>query len=317
MENRGGGLFRKLGAFLDGNRLGELLVSKGVLTPQQLQQALELQRNKDTDHLGRVLVRSGALRRRDLYTALAQQAAARFVIGAAAFFLTFASCGGVKTAKAGPTRDIPAQIRLASTANAAFAPPASHAALFGASEKISTDISPFTKWTGMFRRLDTAAADSRNQRIISEWKQNLESMKDLPLEKMAQKVNDLVNRYDYINDSKNWRTGDYWETPVEFFTRGGDCEDFAIAKYASLRALGVPEERLRITILQDMRKNIPHAVLALYTDDDVLILDNQIKTVRSSSSIGHYRPIFSINRNAWWLHTKGGDTMIASASAGE
>ena len=311
-KNRSGGLFTHLKILFDRNRLGELLVSKGVLTPGQLRQGLALQKG-ETDQLGRVLVRSGLIRRCDLYTALAQQMAMRCMVGAAAFFLVF-SAMGIKQANAGVARDIPAQIKLASAANSAFAPPAHHAALFGASEKASGNLDAFTKWTGMFRRFEAAMNDSHGQKVTREWKENLESMQGLSLEAMAREVNDLVNKQDYINDSRNWGTSDYWETPVEFFTRGGDCEDFAIAKYASLRALGVPEERLRITILQDTQKGIPHAVLALYTDDDVLILDNQIKSVRSSSSIGHYKPIFSINRNAWWLHTKGGSTVVASAA---
>ena len=310
--SKGRGLFNNLKALFDRNRLGELLVSKGILTPGQLRQGLALQKS-ETDQLGRVLVRSGLIRRRDLYTALTQQTAMRCMIGAAAFFLTFSTIG-VKQANAGVSRDIPAQIKLASAANSAFAPPAKHAALFGASEQVSANLNAFTKWTGMFRRFEVAMNDAHGQKVTREWKENLESMQGLSLEAMARSVNDLINRTEYINDSRNWGKSDYWETPVEFFTRGGDCEDFAIAKYASLRALGVPEERLRITILQDTQKGIPHAVLALYTDNDVLILDNQIKSVRSSSSIGHYKPIFSINRHAWWLHTKGGSTIVASAA---
>lgn len=311
-ESKGGGLFRGLKTLFDRNRLGELLVSRGVLTPQQLRQALALQKG-EADQLGRVLVRNGLIRRRDLYTALTQQVAMRCLVGTAAFFLTFAA-PGIKPANAGVSKDIPAQIKLASTANSAFAPPPHYAALFGASEQASTNLDAFTKWTGMFRRFEAAMNDAQGQKIVREWKENLESMQGLSLEAMARSVNDLINRTEYINDSRNWGKSDYWQTPVEFFTRGGDCEDFAIAKYASLRALGVPEDRLRITILQDTQKGIPHAVLALYTDDDVLILDNQIKNVRSSSSIGHYKPIFSINRHAWWLHTKGGSTIVASAA---
>ena len=56
---------------------------------------------------------------------------------------------------------------------------------------------------------------------------------------------------------------------TDFFTRGGDCEDFAIAKYTALRALGVPEERLRVAIVHDDEKNLPHAILVVYTDNAV------------------------------------------------
>jgi predicted transglutaminase-like cysteine proteinase len=121
-----------------------------------------------------------------------------------------------------------------------------------------------------------------------------------------------MNEKPYILDNKNWGKSDYWGTPIEFMQRGGDCEDFAIAKYTALRALGVPEERLRIAIVQDTYKNIPHAVLAVYTEDGLFILDNQIKTLVSAESTGRYRPIFSINRTAWWLHNEPDTTRVAS-----
>ena len=41
---------------------------------------------------------------------------------------------------------------------------------------------------------------------------------------------------------------DYWATPVESLRKGeADCEDYAIAKYFTLRQLGVADDKLRIT----------------------------------------------------------------------
>ena len=67
-------------------------------------------------------------------------------------------------------------------------------------------------------------------------------------------------------------------------------------------------------IVKDMEKNLPHAILIVYGDSNTYVLDNQIKTVRTTGSIGHYKPIFSINRSAWWLHTSPQNTMVASAA---
>ncbi|MCB1839662.1 MAG: transglutaminase-like cysteine peptidase, partial [Alphaproteobacteria bacterium] len=90
--------------------------------------------------------------------------------------------------------------------------------------------------------------------------------------------------------------------------------DFAIAKYVALRALGVEEARLRIAIVHDKLKNIPHAILVVYTSEGALILDNQNKEVLNSDALRtRYRPIFSINREYWWLHTAPESTLIASA----
>ena len=146
-----------------------------------------------------------------------------------------------------------------------------------------------------------------------KWKSEIEKYKGMPLRTMAAKVNTFINKTPYITDSKNWGKSDYWATPVEFFTRGGDCEDFAIAKYVSLRALGVPENRMRIAIVQDTVKNIPHAILVVYTNSGAMILDNQSTVMKSADTVKRYKPIFSINRTAWWVHKAPTTTLVASA----
>jgi predicted transglutaminase-like cysteine proteinase len=131
---------------------------------------------------------------------------------------------------------------------------------------------------------------------------------------MVQKVNELVNRQPYLEDIDNWKKSDYWANPVEFFERGGDCEDFAIAKYTALRLLGVPEERLRLAIVHDKIKDIPHAILIVYSDDGPLVMDNQVSKVKRADKVNRYKPIFSINRHSWWLHTVNKPTIIATAA---
>ena len=307
------GILSKLKLLFERNRLGELLVAKGALTPHELHQALQAQKQDGAKHLGRILLQQRYVSRRTLYTALTQQLTVRFMAAAATLIISFAALGGVKPARAGTIKDVPAKMTLVSVANPAFAPVKNHAPLFGTNEKESTNLQPFTKWSGMFERFDAAMHTQNGQKVIREWQTHLAAYQGLPLIQMAQKVNDLVNKQPYIVDSKNWGKSDYWETPIEFFTKGGDCEDFAIAKYASLRALGVPEDRMRVAIIHDEIKDMPHAVLILYTDNGPVLLDNQIKDVRYTDTVTRYRPIFTINRHAWWLHTQPATTVIASA----
>ena len=68
-----------------------------------------------------------------------------------------------------------------------------------------------------------------------------------------------------------------------------------------------------MAIVQDTVKNIPHAVLVAYTDEGAYILDNQIKSLVDAERKGRYKPIFSINRQAWWLHKTPNRTVVASA----
>ena len=62
------------------------------------------------------------------------------------------------------------------------------------------------------------------------------------------------------------------------------------------------KEDMRIVVLQDLNLKVAHAVLVVYIDGKALVLDNQITKVVESKRIKHYKPIFSINEGAWWLH---------------
>ena len=115
-------------------------------------------------------------------------------------------------------------------------------------------------------------------------------------------VNEFANRFRYVLDQDNYGKSDYWAIPREFLTLGGDCEDYSIIKYFSLRQLGVPVEALRVVIVQDTNLRIPHAIMALQLGDDMVILDNQIKEVVSHRRIAHYLPVFSVNEHHWWMH---------------
>ncbi len=303
------GIFKTLKTYLDRNRLGELMVVRNHLTPAELKHALALQK-EDRRPLGRILVEEGFVTQRQIRAAMTTQFALRGTAAALTLFVSVFTFD-VRTASAGSLKEIPPQITLAS---ASVGNVASYPNLFGTGEKRSGDLSAFVKWSAMFDRFERDSNSQQGQRVMAKWKADLETMRGLPLEDMVEAVNTMANKVRYIGDNKNWGKSDYWETPVEFFTNGGDCEDFAITKYISLRALGVPDNRMRVAIVKDLEKGIPHAILIVYGDNGTYVLDNQIKTVRSTQSISHYKPIFSINRSAWWLHTNPGSTMVASAA---
>ena len=303
------GIFKTIKTYLERNRIGDLLVMRQALSPAQLKTALAKQQF-DSRTLGDILVQEGYVTRGQIRSAMATQYAVRSCAAALTIFVSV-SLSTPRTAHAGSLKDVPAQLTLAS---ASVGSVAAYPQLFGTGEKRSGDLSAFTKWAAMFDRFERDSRTDQAQGVLATWKSKLEPMRGLPLDQMVLQVNDMANKVKYIGDNKNWGKSDYWETPVEFFTRGGDCEDFAIAKYSSLRALGVPDDRMRIAIVKDTEKNLPHAILIVYGDSHTYVLDNQIKTVRTTGSIGHYKPIFSINRSAWWLHTSPQNTMVASAA---
>lgn len=117
-------------------------------------------------------------------------------------------------------------------------------------------------------------------------------------------VNRFFNRREFVGDIDHWGQKDYWATPVEFLaTDAGDCEEFANAKYMTLRALGVPEERLRITYVDAVHLEQAHMVLAYYPDTgtDPLILDNLVNSIQPASQRTDLDPVYSFNGTDLWL----------------
>lgn len=183
---------------------------------------------------------------------------------------------------------------------------------FDMNESRFDNLTPFPKWTGVMLRYenqqDVSDDDCGTVRYhpcsIKDWQKMLDNLKDKSLEEQLDTVNDWSNAHPYIIDQLNWGINDYWETPFEFMEVSGDCEDYAISKYYSLRALGIPADRMRIIILQDLNLGgIIHAVLGVYDDDNnIIILDNQSKQIIPALKIYHYRPIYGVNEDYWWTY---------------
>jgi len=177
--------------------------------------------------------------------------------------------------------------------------------LWGTAETRSANIKPFPKWTDMLdrhraeeQRGDTACAPTRFVRCgVADWLAFLAGERGKDRTAQMIDINAYLNLHPYVFDRIN-----YWETPREFVLRDGDCKDYAIAKYFSLRYLGWPEEQLRVVVVQDLNLRVAHAVLAVYIKGEIMILDNQAHQVVKAESIRHYLPYYSINESFWWLH---------------
>ncbi len=117
------------------------------------------------------------------------------------------------------------------------------------------------------------------------------------------RVHRYVNRFRYVTDARNWRRPDFWAVPEQLFARGGDCEDYVIAKYISLRAIGIAAERLRVVVVYDRKKRQDHAVLVVFGPGGTMVLDNYHRRVMSWADMRkRYKPYYSLNENAVWLH---------------
>jgi len=182
---------------------------------------------------------------------------------------------------------------------------------FGTSEQKSTNLTAFKKWNGALARYAKERAQARSggcsaQKLntcnFKKWMDFLNTLRKKDLVSQIRAVNDYMNRAPYITDPVNWGQKDFWAAPGEFMAKFGDCEDYAIAKYISLRLLGYKDDNLRVVAVKDLNLKIGHAVLIVYYKGKPYVLDNQIKQVVPASKIKHYLPVFSINASAWWKH---------------
>jgi predicted transglutaminase-like cysteine proteinase len=153
----------------------------------------------------------------------------------------------------------------------------------------------------VYRRCAEVAADCPSQ-AVGAWQALLKGLAGAQPAQQLREVNRFINQWPYKPDQENWGRRDYWATPLEFLRRSGDCEDYAIAKYVSLRALGYPRERLRLVVLQDVLRNLPHAVLAVEVEGETLILDVVSNAVLPDSRLAHYVPYYSLDETSRFAH---------------
>jgi predicted transglutaminase-like cysteine proteinase len=125
------------------------------------------------------------------------------------------------------------------------------------------------------------------------WDAFIDKMARQPRKNQILYVNRFMNAVPYQTDQHNYHVADYWATPIEFLKNGGDCEDYAIAKYITLKRLGIPPEDMKIIIVHDATSNEDHAILEI----DGNILDNQ-----SKSSQANYTKIVAINEVKTWVY---------------
>ena len=185
-------------------------------------------------------------------------------------------------------------------------------ALFGSKEVRSANLGPFQKWTWMLDRQrdekslydGPCTARRFNRCHLQEWRQLLKDIAALDPPAQLEAVNTFMNRAPYVTDPVNYGVPDYWATPLQFLSKDGDCEDYAIAKWESLRQLGFQNEQMRIVVVDDLNLRVAHAILVVYMGGRAYVLDNQISRVVPAEVINHYKPIYSINEQAWWLHRR-------------
>ena len=131
-------------------------------------------------------------------------------------------------------------------------------------------------------------------------------------------VNRFFNRVPSVTDLNHWGVEDYWATPSESLaSNGADCEDYAIAKYFTLKELGVPIIRLRLVYARTWHSSAAHMVLAYYSDPraDPLILDNLEGAIRPASDRPDLVPVYTFNDDELLLAQQDAPPVLFSANS--
>jgi predicted transglutaminase-like cysteine proteinase len=187
-----------------------------------------------------------------------------------------------------------------------FAPGAWAAGLFGMVEIKASTIESIPKWVDALQRIDAEAllAKCRGGQCSGQqqdWYEMVEDLRGRGRYEQMVAVHRWLNRYRYITDDRLWGKSDYWETPGQFVTMSGDCEDYSIAKYYTLKALGWNDADLRLVVLRDTVRNIPHAVLAVNYNGENYILDNLATEPLQDRYLRQYTPYYAVNATTRWV----------------
>lgn len=196
----------------------------------------------------------------------------------------------------------------------------SHAALYGATAIFRRDLATFPQWQDAMARAKAERSDDRictsaHERgcVPREWHDLIATIKGQPLMTELATVNAAINRHPYVPTWQNWHRTMYWETPFEFLERGGQCQDYAIAKYLALHEAGLGDDAIRMLVVRDTALGVDHAVLVAYVDGTPYLLDNLHAAIRPASRAPEYRPYYAISLSGYWMYF-GGHSMVAQAN---
>ncbi len=158
--------------------------------------------------------------------------------------------------------------------------------------------------------------DAHNR--LTAWEDLIRQDRSRTDREKLEKVNHFFNsRIRFASDMEVWGIEDYWATPIEFLCKAaGDCEDFAIAKYFTLKAMGVDDKKLRITYVKAIQYNIHHMVLTYYSEPEAepLVLDNLVDSISPASKRTDLMPIFGFNGSGLWMAKQRGQGKMAGSS---
>jgi len=130
------------------------------------------------------------------------------------------------------------------------------------------------------------------------YNQKILELQDASTDEKLEKINQFFNTLPYLNDLDVWGVKDYWSSPLEFLGKAkGDCEDYVIAKYNSLKNLGVKVEKMFFTYARAAKFSKNHMVLSYFeTPNSVpLVLDSINYKIFPADKRKDLTPLYNYN----------------------
>jgi len=145
------------------------------------------------------------------------------------------------------------------------------------------------------------------QQRVADWHKLMREKRNVSEMEKLESVNSFFNQLEFVDDLYHWGREDYWATPQEMLvSNGGDCEDFATAKYFTLQHLDIPDAKMRLTYVKSLKLEQPHMVLSFYSKPaaDPLVLDSLVNAILHATERPDLIPIYSFNGQGLWLARK-------------
>lgn len=197
------------------------------------------------------------------------------------------------------------------------------AAVAAPSSPVPTTMTAGDQWSAVIARFAQQQADPAAlcpagsdpaQCPAARWAALVAKLSQMPLHDRVVQANTELNRLPYVPAAQNWGSPIYWETPYEFLAKGGQCEDYAIAKFLALAQSGVPESALHFVVVHDSVSGLDHAITQVTVGGEDLVLDNQTTDVLPAASVTRYTPYYSENDAGIEVYARPVDRMATQVA---
>jgi len=152
--------------------------------------------------------------------------------------------------------------------------------------------------------LNNQLSETYNSQSVSvkTWQEFIETLQGETKLRQLIRVNQWFKQFAYKQDNWIYKQDDYWASPVEFLTKGGDCEDYAIIKYMTLRKLGFAAKDMKIAMVYDVYSGTDHSFLTVRHNGTEFALDNREKLVVVRYMKNRYKPHYAFNEKNVWVY---------------